>query len=171
MIEQPAKGVTVTFTPIYQGRYLFVQRHATDDTLPGYWCFPGGKVNIGETIAGALVRELKEETGLDPTGRAFFVNSYLLGNRVGAHFAVEVSHDNVALTDLQDHRWVKNVNQLAAFTPRIAGIDNHLLFITRRIKQMTELAQLAPIHADSMLQLGWQSLAEFNHIESGFLNR
>ena len=171
MNTAPAKGITVTFTPVYNGRYLFVRRDLHDDTLPGYWGFPGGRVHIGETIAETIVRELKEETGLDPTGRAFFVNSYLIGNRVGVHFAVEVAHDNVRLQELMDHRWVCGVADLAAYAPRIAGIDNHLVHITRHIKQMTELAQLAPIHAEALLQLGWQSLAEFNHIESGYLNR
>ena len=29
------------------------------------WSLPGGKLEEGETLAGALVREMKEETGLD----------------------------------------------------------------------------------------------------------
>jgi ADP-ribose pyrophosphatase YjhB (NUDIX family) len=31
----------------------------------GYWCLVGGKVDIGETIIHAAVREVKEESGLD----------------------------------------------------------------------------------------------------------
>lgn len=50
-----------------QGKYLIVKRTETDDFLPGMWEFPGGNVEPTETIPQALVRELKEEIGLDIT--------------------------------------------------------------------------------------------------------
>lgn len=36
-------------------------------TVPfkGYWALPGGKVDVGETVEQGVVREVKEETGLD----------------------------------------------------------------------------------------------------------
>ena len=46
------------------GRLLITQRLA-DDTLGGYWEFPGGKVDSGEDLATALYRELKEEVGIE----------------------------------------------------------------------------------------------------------
>lgn len=46
------------------GSYLLAQR-PPDKIWAGYWEFPGGKVESGETSYHALVRELREELGIE----------------------------------------------------------------------------------------------------------
>jgi mutator protein MutT len=157
-----AKGASVTFTPVYQDRFLFVQRRADDDTLPGHWCFPGGKIEVGETIPTAIERECREETGLELVGQAFFVDSYLLGQRFGLHFAVKVTSDRVKLgDDLQNFVWVSSAIDLKSYTPRIPGIDTHLHYT------VTHLSRFKNVEPE----LAWTNLEQYDLVEHRFLNR
>ncbi|HVM79607.1 MAG TPA: (deoxy)nucleoside triphosphate pyrophosphohydrolase [Stellaceae bacterium] len=48
------------------GRVLLAQR-PPGKAMAGLWEFPGGKVHQGETPEAALIRELREELGIDVT--------------------------------------------------------------------------------------------------------
>lgn len=59
--ERPVVGVGGVV--IRDGRALLVRRGS--EPLKGQWSIPGGTLELGETIAEGVVRELREETGLD----------------------------------------------------------------------------------------------------------
>ena len=46
-----------------ENRILVTQRGYGE--FNGFWEFPGGKIEQGETAQTAIIREIKEETGLD----------------------------------------------------------------------------------------------------------
>lgn len=47
------------------GETLLLRRSPSNTSFVGCWEWPGGKVDPGEDFATAVVRETKEETGLD----------------------------------------------------------------------------------------------------------
>ncbi|CAE6791344.1 MAG: NUDIX hydrolase [Nitrospira sp.] len=47
---------------VREGKVLLVRRNNPPDA--GKWGFPGGKIELGETLRVAAAREVKEETGL-----------------------------------------------------------------------------------------------------------
>jgi 8-oxo-dGTP diphosphatase len=63
---RPITPVAVGILRRPDGQVLFAQRPA-GKVYAGYWEFPGGKIEAGETSLGALVRELDEELGVRVT--------------------------------------------------------------------------------------------------------
>ncbi len=100
------------------GSALLVAQRQRPPELAGLWELPGGKVGPGETDAEALVRELREELGIDvvvgnrvgvdvPIGAAMVLRAYLVEHVGGTPYA----HDHRALQwvradELTDLAWV-----------------------------------------------------------------
>jgi 8-oxo-dGTP diphosphatase len=67
--RSPRNGVRrvlrVTAAVICRGHRILIARRSGADPLSGYWEFPGGKIHPGETQEDCLVREIKEELGMN----------------------------------------------------------------------------------------------------------
>ena len=51
---------------------VFITKRPDDKHKGGFWEFPGGKVEEGETIEQAMTRELDEEIGIKVTEQSLF---------------------------------------------------------------------------------------------------
>ena len=56
-------SVTVDGVIIKDGKVLLIKRK--NEPFKGRWALPGGFVEYGETVEQAVLREVKEETGID----------------------------------------------------------------------------------------------------------
>jgi mutator protein MutT len=59
--SQPVVGIGAVI--VKDGKALIVKR--AHDPYKGQWSIPGGRVELGETLAEAVRREMREETGLE----------------------------------------------------------------------------------------------------------
>ena len=91
------------------GRVLIAQR-PQGKTLAGLWEFPGGKVEPGESVEGALRRELLEEIGFSPQHfEPLTVTEHDYADRtVRLHAMIARVGDGVTVRNLgvTEHRWV-----------------------------------------------------------------
>ena len=97
-----------------QGRVLLVRRGA--EPLRGHWSLPGGLLELGESLADAVVREVREETGLDvePVELVELLDRiYREGDRVRYHYVIadylcRVTGGSLqAASDADAVRWVE----------------------------------------------------------------
>jgi 8-oxo-dGTP pyrophosphatase MutT (NUDIX family) len=57
-------AVGVWFHAVDTGRYLYLMRN--DPKHPGSWGLPGGRIELGESLRDAMLRECHEELGFVP---------------------------------------------------------------------------------------------------------
>jgi 8-oxo-dGTP diphosphatase len=93
---------------------LLLQRSSRERFLPNVWGLPAGKVDYGESLEHAVLRELAEETGISGTvkcmaGSLWFtsrVHDRPVGN-VQVNFLVQPHHRSVSLdASSQRHVWM-----------------------------------------------------------------
>lgn len=91
MPQRPLTLVAVGILQRADGHVLFAQR-PVGKPYAGYWEFPGGKIEPGESAHAALVRELEEELGIRVTA----ANAWLTQRHVYPHAHVELQFFRVS---------------------------------------------------------------------------
>ena len=72
--------VRATVVCVHKGTLLLVKQTFAD--MGRFWSLPGGKVEAGETLAEAAIRETKEETGITVAlGRVLYISQRFVGKK------------------------------------------------------------------------------------------
>ena len=105
---------------LHEGKILIAHRNPVGQ-MGDRWEFPGGKVEAGETDAQTVVRECREEFGVEATvGEKVTTSSFVHnGVQVSLHaYEVFFPHDGIAkkytLTEHSEYKWV-SINDIPSY--------------------------------------------------------
>ena len=113
------------------GEYL-ITRRASSESMAGWWEFPGGKIEAGESAEECLVREIKEELNLDITvgkelGQSFYEYEHGAFEIIGL-LATCAEAEEILLTVHDDASWIKpeDLTQIKLLPADVLLVD-HIL--------------------------------------------
>ncbi|MBP3367109.1 MAG: NUDIX domain-containing protein [Treponema sp.] len=133
------ENVSVACIAVCSGKVLIARRNPAGQ-MGGRWEFPGGKAEPGEDDASAVVREMKEEFGIDVVpGEAVAASSFVHnGQQIALHaYRIFVPHDGMQkhyeLTEHSEYRWA-DVEEIAS----LHFVDSDLLLYPEVKKYIKE---------------------------------
>jgi 8-oxo-dGTP diphosphatase len=107
--EQVEMPLLVTAAVIFDGDKVLITRRPDGKRHPGFWEFPGGKVDPGESPEQALCREIREELDAEVQVNGIYEVVY---HRYDWGPVLILAYDCKLLTDtlrdfgVAEHRWV-----------------------------------------------------------------
>jgi mutator protein MutT len=123
------------------GLVLIAQRLPSSRLEPNKWEFPGGKLEPGETLEAGVIREIREELGIEITvERLFMVHPYTYvrdgrPSPIELHvFLARYVRGVARCLECQDFRWIRAC-ELSSF-PFVAGdqkiVESFLAFMENK---------------------------------------
>ena len=103
--------------------FLIVKRSENDNLYPGAWEFPGGHLEVGETLKEGLKRELMEEISFNEDFNPVITNYYdeikeknnKLIHNLEIDFIINVKKEKINIklsNEHTDYKWVKKDSKL-----------------------------------------------------------
>lgn len=120
---------------------IFLARRSKGQNLSGYWEFPGGKQEIGETIQECLVRELKEELQISVKCSSVLVENKHVYERGSINLIAvetEIIEGDIMLSVHDKFEWVK-ADDILSYNLAPADIP-----IAKWLKSQNKLSKLSP---------------------------
>jgi 8-oxo-dGTP diphosphatase len=131
---------------VHEGRALLVRRANPPDA--GLWGFPGGKIEFGETVKDAAIRELREETGVHAAAQDVLTALDVLvrdaGGDIRQHYiliAVQcrwIAGEPIAGDDALEARWFP----VTDLKPNMPAMSADVDVIARRAHGASNLSDL-----------------------------
>ncbi|WP_432797319.1 (deoxy)nucleoside triphosphate pyrophosphohydrolase [Poriferisphaera sp. WC338] len=104
---------------------VLIARRRDNGVLGGYWEFPGGKIEDGESLENCLVREFEEELGVvvkPGRGLPAIVHTYPHGTVELNPFYCELESGEPQDLEVAEHKWV-TADELRGYDFPEANLD------------------------------------------------
>lgn len=101
--------VEVACAIIMEGQQVLVTQRSEEMPHPLKWEFPGGKLKIGETPEGCIIREIREELGVEIYVKQLLPavkHTYLQHIVKLIPFVCRIERGEITLSEHRRYRWV-----------------------------------------------------------------
>lgn len=103
--------IEVACAIIAEGEKVLVVRRSSTMPHPLKWEFPGGKLRPGENPEGCIIREIREELGVEITAEQLYPSvKYAYDEYIVKliPFVCRISHGSLSLAEHASYRWVND---------------------------------------------------------------